>query len=90
MAKNKRYEVWALGYDKDWYATDVEKFLAEFPLKDESKAIDFADNVTLADVCEYELNDGDIICVRVETVVDEGDGSENIDTIYETTLYYNN
>lgn len=88
MAK-KRYEVWALGYDKDWCATDVEKFLAEFPINEKNKAIEFADKLTLDQMFhDYELNDGDIISVRVETVVDKEDYTENIDVVYEKTLEY--
>lgn len=78
----KTYEVWALAYDSDWNITDFEQLLGTY--KDSGEAIKFASNLNPNEViCTDEFNEGDIVHIQVETVVDKGEYTENIDTIYE-------
>lgn len=87
------YWVCALGYDENDEPTDCEVYLEEFELPDE--AITFAKTVDLAVILQYAAEQkADIIetayfNLEVETVVvceDPEDGTENIDTIWETQI----
>jgi hypothetical protein len=85
------YQVWVLGYmgDEDRSITDYDEFLAEFATEDE--AVEYAESLTLAEVKEkLEALGSDIpedvryLHLQVETVEDDGEYEENVDTVYET------
>jgi hypothetical protein len=87
------YLVCALGYDEDDEPTDCEVYLEEF--EDPAEAIAFAKTVDLATVLQYaveqkvDISETAYFNLEVETVVeceDPEDGTENIDTIWETQI----
>ena len=87
------YLVCALGYTKDDNPTDCEVYLEEF--EDPAEAIAFAKTVSLGKLLQYaaeqrvDISDTDYFSLEVETVVeceDPEDGTENIDTIWETQI----
>ena len=88
------YLVCALGYNEDDDCTDCEVYLGEFELPDE--AISFAKTVDLATILHYAaeqsaaaITETAYFSLEVETVVeceDPEDGTENIDTIWETQI----
>ena len=87
------YWVCALGYDENDEPTDCEVYLEEFELPDE--AITFAKTVDLAVILQYaaeqkaDITETAYFNLEVETVVvceDPEDGTENIDTIWETQI----
>jgi hypothetical protein len=87
------YLVCALGYDEDDDCTDCEVYLEEF--EDPAEAIAFAKTVDLATVLQYaaeqkaDITETAYFNLEVETVVeceDPEDGTENIDTIWETQI----
>ena len=89
--KKYRYEVWALGYDKEDLCTDIETVLGTF--SDEESAIQFAKMFTTVDfVTEHytlnaELLEGDYLEIVVETI-EEGDiTNTNIDTKYSAYVF---
>ena len=93
---DKRFEVWALGYDKTDCCTDVEILMSTFTKADQ--ACKFADCLESVEDIETnykeqieafgELKEGDYFEVRVETVVDIApDYSENIETIGSHFVY---
>lgn len=95
------YEVWASGYDFNDEITDTNTFMKDF--KDPDEAIEYAKQLTLADIIEQDAKDrGDekikeldteiaYISVEVETVIeDEDDSTMNIGTIYKRDLCINN
>lgn len=95
MKDDKRFEVWALGYDKNDCCTDVEVLMVSFLNKDQ--AIKFADCFeTIEDITvNYEsqlaifddLQKGDYFEIRVETVRDvTPNHSENIETVFSKTI----
>ena len=78
-----RYEVWALGYDKDGWCTDIEEFIDEFDTADE--AIAFANTIQSGDDvfeedCGVEFLAGDYLEIRVETIEEDDETNLNIDT----------
>ena len=88
------YEVWALGYNHLDELTDSELLLATF--KDPDKAVEYAKQLTLADIVYKaseedtdieQADDIDYISVEVETVVeDDEDGTMNVGTIYKKEI----
>jgi len=87
------YLVCALGYDEDDECTDCEVYLEEF--EDPAEAIAFAKGVDLAAILQYaadqkaDISETAYFNLEVETVVeceDPEDGTENIDTIWETQI----
>ena len=87
------YLVCALGYDEDDEPTDCEVYLKEF--EDPAEAIAFAKGVDLETILQYGVDQAQTISetayfsLEVETVVeceDPEDGTENIDTIWETQI----
>ena len=87
------YLVCALGYNENDEPTDCEVYLKEFELPDE--AIAFATNIDLIDLLQYaaeqkvDISETTYFSLEVETVVeceDPEDGTENIDTIWETHI----
>ena len=85
------YLVCALGYNENDEPTDCEVYLGEFELPDE--AITFAKTVDLITILQYaaEQNVADLtetayFSLEVETVVATEDGTENIDTLWETQI----
>ena len=87
------YLVCALGYDENDEPTDCEVYLEEF--EDPAEAIAFAKTVTLETILQYGVEQHQTIMdtayfsLEVETVVeceDPEDGTENIDTIWETQI----
>lgn len=83
-----RYEVWALGYDKNDIATDAEEFLGQFP--DLNSAITHADrfkDVTYiydADAIYDAIGNDGYLSVRVELV---NNNNECEDILYENNIY---
>ena len=87
------YEVWAIGYDhENIFATEM--LIGEFT--DPDKAVECATQLTLADIIQqaagedFELEpiaDTSHISIEVETVVEEGDISMNVGTIYKRNLW---
>lgn len=87
------YLVCALGYDENDEPTDCEVYLGEF--EDPAEAIAFAKEVDLLVVCcaaveqKADISETAYFNLEVETVVeceDPEDGTENIDTIWETQI----
>ncbi len=87
------YLVCALGYNESDEPTDCEVYLKEFELPDE--AIAFAKTVGLTTILQYaveqsaDISETTYFSLEVETVVeceDPEDGTENIDTIWETQI----
>ena len=88
------YLVCALGYNENNGITACEVYLGEFKLPDE--AIAFAKSVDLATILQYavaqdvaDISETAYFSLEVETVVkcdDSEDGTENIDTIWETQI----
>ncbi len=87
------YLVCALGYSEDDEYTGCEVYLKEFELPDE--AIAFAKEVNLETILQYaadqkaDISDTAYFSLEVETAVeceDPEDGTENIDTIWETQI----
>ena len=87
------YLVCALGYDEDDEPTDCEVYLKEF--EDPAEAIAYAKTVDLEAILQYaaeqkaDITETAYFSLEVETVVeceDPEDGTENIDTIWETQI----
>ena len=87
------YLVCALGFSEEDRPTDCEVYLGEFELPDE--AIAFAKTVNLEMLLQYvadqkvDISETAYFSLEVETVVeceDPEDGTENIDTIWETQI----
>jgi hypothetical protein len=87
------YLVCALGYSEDDECTDCEVYLEEF--EDPAEAIAFAKSVDLEKLLQYaveqkaDISETAYFNLEVETVVeckDPEDGTENIDTIWETQI----
>lgn len=87
------YLVCALGYDENDDCTDCEVYLEEF--EDPAEAIAFAKTVNLEKLLQYaaeqkaDITETTYFSLEVETVVeceDPEDGTENIDTIWETQI----
>ena len=87
------YLVCALGYDENDEPTDCEVYLEEF--EDPAEAIAFAKTTDLAKILQYaaeqkaDITETAYFSLEVETVVaceDPEDGTENIDTIWETQI----
>jgi hypothetical protein len=87
------YLVCALGYAEDDECTDCEVYLEEF--EDPAEAIAFAKSVDLEKLLQYaaeqkaDITETAYFNLEVETVVeceDPEDGTENIDTIWETQI----
>ena len=87
------YLVCALGYNEDDEPTDCEVYLEEF--EDPAEAIAYAKTVTLETILQrgveqvQTLSETTYFNLEVETVVeceDPEDGTENIDTIWETQI----
>ena len=87
------YLVCALGYTEDDDCTDCEVYLEEF--EDPAEAIAFAKTVDLEKLLQYaadqkaDISETAYFNLEVETVVeceDPEDGTENIDTIWETQI----
>lgn len=89
MAK-VRYEIWALGYDKDMMCTDIEEYLGEFT--DKEKAINQAKSYqSISDVydqstIEKYLCAGDSLEIVVETIREGDLSNTNIDTVYSALI----
>lgn len=87
------YEVWAIGYDhENIFATEM--LIGEFTNPD--KAVECATQLTLTDIIQqaaredFELEpiaDTSHISIEVETVVEEGNSSMNVGTIYKRDLW---
>lgn len=87
-----RFEVWALGFDRDDFCTDVEEFLGSFSNKIDAinHAKKFKDISYIYDQTAIQdyLQPGDYFEIRVESVQTLPDGiSENINTVYSDYIY---
>ena len=84
-----RYEVWALGYDKDGWCTDIEEFIDEFDTADEAiafaKTIQSGDDVFEED-CGVEFVAGDYLEIRVETIKEDDETNLNIETVFSSIV----
>jgi hypothetical protein len=87
------YLVCALGYDENDELTDCEVYLEEF--EDPAEAIAFANTVDLEKLLQYaaeqkaDISETAYFNLEVETVVPfdaPDEGTENIDTIWETQI----
>lgn len=87
------YLVCALGYDENDDCTDCEVYLEEF--EDPAEAIAFAKSVNLSTIIKYaveqkqDISETAYFNLEVETVVPfdaPDEGTENIDTIWETQI----
>jgi hypothetical protein len=87
------YLVCAIGYSEDDECTDCEVYLEEF--EDPAEAIAFAKEVNLEKLLQYaveqkaDISETAYFNLEVETVVPfdaPEDGTENIDTIWETQI----
>ena len=87
------YLVCALGYNEDDDCTDCEVYLEEF--EDPAEAIAFAKTVDLEKLLQYaaeqnaDISETAYFNLEVETVVPfdaPDEGTENIDTIWETQI----
>lgn len=87
------YLICALGYNKEDECTDCEVYFEEF--EDPAEAIAFAKTVDLEVLLQYaaeqgaDISETSYFSLEVETVVeceDPEDGTENIDTIWETQI----
>ena len=87
------YEVWAIGYDENNAITDTDMWLTEF--EDPDKAVEYAKQVTLADVIHKAAENNSnaeavvnitYISIEVETVVADYDGAMNVGTIYKKQI----
>ena len=84
------YEVWAIGYDENDEVVDAE--LCMFTSTDRDEAINYAKNVTLADII-YEAGNGPCDCntakikIEVETVVPVTDDLMNVGTVFEKEVW---
>jgi hypothetical protein len=87
------YLVCALGYNKEDECIDCEVYFEEFA--DPAEAIAFAKTVDLEVLLQYaaeqgaDISETSYFSLEVETVVeceDTEDGTENIDTIWETQI----
>lgn len=78
-----RYEVWALGYDKDGWCTDIEEFVGEFESSEEAikraKSIESGDDIFPKD-CGVEFVVGDYLEIVVETIQNDDETNTNIET----------
>lgn len=87
------YLVCALGYSEDDEPTDCEVYLEEF--EDPAEAITYAKQVDLGQIIQkaveqkQDISETSYFSLEVETVVmceDPEDGTENIDTVWETQI----
>ena len=87
------YLVCALGYSEDGNCTDCEIYLEEF--EDPAEAITFAKTVDLEKLLQYaanqkaDISETSYFNLEVETIVPfdtPDEGTENIDTIWETQI----
>jgi hypothetical protein len=87
------YLVCALGYSENDECTDCEVYLEEFD--DPAEAIAFAKSVNLSTIIKYaveqkqDISETAYFNLEVETVVPfdaPDEGTENIDTIWETQI----
>lgn len=90
--KDVRYSVWALGFDKDDFCTDIEIFLGEFGTPEEAihHAKQFTTVKAVMEFSEYNpeiLEPGDYLEVIVETVKIGDPSSCNIDTKFSKYVY---
>ena len=87
--KTYRYEVWALGYDKDGWCTDIEELIEDFKDKDEAialaKTIQSSDDVFEKD-CGVEFVAGDYLEIVVETINNDDPTCTNIETVYHSIV----
>lgn len=82
------YEVWALGIDKFDNVTDYEVLLGSFEDPEEAKTFVWTvdkDLIKTKTSKEFPANLKQIN-IEVETVVDNGDYTENVGTIFRTDL----
>jgi hypothetical protein len=91
--KEITYLVCALGYNKEDKCTDCAVYFEEF--EDPAEAIAFAKTVDLEVLLQYaaeqgaDISETSYFSLEVETIVkceDFEDGTENIDTIWETQI----
>jgi len=83
------YEVWAVGFDKDYLVTDFEQLLGEFNTKKEAEK--FFDEFNPNGKVETEyLNEGDIIHIQIEKVIHYDFSSENLEIGKEKAYTYSN
>ena len=90
--RDVKYLVWALGFDKDNFCTDLEIFLGAFGTAEE--AIHHAEQFTtvkaIIEFSEYNpeiLETGDYFEVRVETTKISDSSSCNVDTKFSKFVY---
>lgn len=89
-AKPAKYQVWALGYNKDEAATDYEALVKE---SDSAEAmVEYAKNF-VDEKCYETLvpfpTDVAYLEILVETVVDLEDHTENVRTLFSATVKIN-
>jgi hypothetical protein len=81
--KTFRYEVWALGFDKDGWCTDIEELVGEFENSEKAiecaKAIESGDDVFEKD-CGVDFVVGDYLEIVVETIDNNDETNTNIET----------
>lgn len=79
------YEVWTIGYNADNTIANSETLLKTFT--DPDKAVDYASQISAADLNKNETSDK--ISIEVETVVDleDGEGTMNVGTVYRRDLW---
>jgi hypothetical protein len=89
-AKPAKYQVYALGYNKDEAITDYEAFVKEFDKAED--AVEYAKN--FVDEKRYETlapfpAEVAYLEILVETVVDFEDHTENVGTLFSATVKIN-
>lgn len=87
--KTFRYEVWALGYDKDDWCTDIEELIKEFNNQDE--AVAFAKTIESSkyifeDNCGVEFIAGDYLRIVVEKYDNEDTSGMSIAIPYTKVI----
>ena len=80
-----KYQIWALGYDKDMNVTDYEQFISEWPDPDEavSAAVDLDVEVLAQKLAVPK--EVSYVMLQVETVVEVDGEEQNVGTVYEAT-----
>ena len=89
-AKPAKYQVWALGYNKDESITDYDALVKEFDKAED--AVEYAKNF-VDEKCYETLAplpaDVTYLEILVETVVDLEDHTENVGTLFSAAVKIN-
>lgn len=84
--KSAKYQLWVFKYDKDQNILDDNIMLGEFKTPD--AAITKAKELVINSKAMMKLvtDESYYLQVEVETVVDTGDGEENVGTIFQENI----